>query len=109
MNEAAVITVKLIGNADVSSSPDAQLTANLCRDELGEQLATTLVAFVSIMTKVSGLEVARYKVQLDHNDVVEKIRKEAKMVEDNTVSDRGGALFFYHGVLWSTRSIAKGC
>lgn len=54
---------------------------------------------MNLTPKKSELEVGCHKEQREHDEIVKKMQKKAKILEDHNVAEREGALFCYHVVL----------
>lgn len=70
MSKAVVLAGKLMGDAVVASSACLSSIIDPRIDELTGQLASTRVAVVSLMAKLSKLEDARDKTEWEHYDLV---------------------------------------
>lgn len=75
-----------------------QSFANTRIGELNEQLTAIRVAVLTQAAKALKLKEARNKLQREIDDIVKKIRKETKTLEDHTVTNLDVAFSCYHGV-----------
>lgn len=104
MVETIDLGKELVDDAMVMSPVEVGV-ADLRIDKLTGHLASTRSIVISLASKLYGLENVRDKAKIEHEERMMKVLTEAKKSKDYIESERDGARFCYHGVLWSIWAI----
>lgn len=87
MFEAVCLAVKRMNGAGDLLFSSAQSVADPQADELIEQLAMARAAVVSLTAKVLDLEDARDREEREPDELVKKVRTEARAAEDHAIDE----------------------
>lgn len=94
--EAVYLAVEPVDDT-VLTSPGAADVVDPFIDELGWQLPCTKTGVISLTSKLYNLEEVRNNAKSKHEELLKKLRTEAKLPEDCIGPKRGGALSCCHG------------
>lgn len=104
--EAVDLAVELADDT-VVPSPGAVDVADPRIEALTGQLASTRSEVILLTSKVYDFEDVRDGLKLEHDELLKKLRNEAKLSEEHIGVERNGVPFCYHGELRSRREIVK--
>lgn len=107
VSDAVSLPVDLVIVAVLKSSTGAEKVALPRVEELTRQVVSTRAEFIPTKARVAALKESRYKTRHEHEDLLKKVRIEAKTFEVLIIAEQDSTHSGYHGVLPSNLGTVK--